>query len=100
MQSVSSLHASIAENKISPSLIDDDTKGWNAGESRTIVSCSLKDAHALADRRTSESLVIGWIYGREESDVHAKGLVRPTACFANGLAQRIGVRLRKCRENA
>jgi len=69
-------------------------------KSRTIVSRSLKDAHALCDRRTSESLVIRWIDGREESDVHAEGLVRPTSRFANGLAQRVGVRLRKRCENA
>ncbi len=70
------------------------------GESRTIVPRSLEDAHALGDRRTGESLVIGRIDGREEGDVHAEGLVRPASRFANGLAQRIGVRLRKRSENA
>ena len=68
------------------------------GESRTIVSRSLEDAHALGDRRTSESLVIRRVDGREERDVHAEGLVRPASRFANGLAQRIGVWLRKRRE--
>lgn len=70
------------------------------GESRTIVPRSLEYAHALGDRRTSESLIIGRIDGREESDVHAEGLVRPTSRFANGHAQCIGVRLRKRSENA
>ena len=69
-------------------------------ESRTIVPRRLEDTHALRNCGASEALVIWRVDGRQERDVHTEGLVRLSSRFANGIAQCVGVRLGKRREDA
>jgi hypothetical protein len=69
------------------------------GVSRTIVSCRLKDAHALRNCCASEALIIWRVDGRQERDVHTERFIRLSSGFANGIAQCVGVRLSKRRED-
>lgn len=70
------------------------------GKSRTIVPRRLENTHALRNSCASEAFVIRRVDGRQERDVHTEGLVRFSSRFANGIAQCVGVRLSKRREDA